>query len=396
MNRRTFFLGGAFAAAALASDQVVVGLIGAGARGMQLLRECLTHPSVRIGAVCETYEPRMFGAGALARSKGHHTRYYRVYSDLIADTDVDAVIIATPDFWHHRMTREALRAGKDVYVEQPLCLTWEQGVDLLRAEAESRKIVQVGSQRRSSPLFIEAAREIAAGPVGRIQMLRAHRSSSYLHAHVLRRGGVKLPEPLNFQDWQAAAATKVDYSPDRFLNWRFYADYGGGAVTDLGCHAVDGLNMLTGLSYPVSVKAGGALPEAEGFDVPANASIIVEYGDRQVAAVSVDAAVEVPPREQELSAVDGAGGRLEITPYGYRSWDAGAAVPAVQRSLLNGPEEATRRHLATFLEAVRSRNPANAPIRVTFPSTLICQMANLSIRSGATVRWNAADRKVEA
>jgi predicted dehydrogenase len=156
MHRR-FFLFTASSAALWAqaspSRQLVVGLIGAGFRGLQLLRECLSIPSIRVGAVCETYEPRMFGAVALARSKGHTTRAYRIYADLIADSDLDAVLIATPDFSHHQMAVDALRAGKHVYVEQPLCLTWQEGVELLNAEKSSRNIVQVGSQRRKQPIL---------------------------------------------------------------------------------------------------------------------------------------------------------------------------------------------------------------------------------------------------
>src|SRR5580658_9830731 len=190
MNRRLFIAAGAsaLAAATAPSGQIVVGVIGAGFRGMQLIRACLDQPPVRIGAVCETYEPRMFGAGAITRARGHRTRYYRIYRDLIADGDIDAVIIATPDFSHHMMTMEALNAGKHVYVEQPLCLTWEQGVELLKAERASSRVVQVGSQRRSSPIYMEAAKRMSTGELGRLQMARAYRLSNSLRAGVLKRG----------------------------------------------------------------------------------------------------------------------------------------------------------------------------------------------------------------
>src|SRR6516165_5255051 len=260
MNRRVFlFTAGSngLCAQAPPSRQLTIGLIGAGFRGLQLLQQCLAQPSIRVGAVCETYEPRMFGAVALARSKGHSTRAYRIYADLIADSDLDAVLIATPDFSHHRMTLDALRAGKHVYVEQPLCLTWQEGVELLNAEKGTRQIIQVGSQRRSSPFFLEASQEIGAGRIGEIRMVQANRTSSYLRPGVLRRGGAKLREPLNFPDWQATAASKAPYSPDRFLNWRFYSIYGGGPVCDLGVHILDGIHLLTGSSFPAIVTARG-------------------------------------------------------------------------------------------------------------------------------------------
>jgi predicted dehydrogenase len=371
MNRRIFIFtaGSSLCAQTLPSKQVVAGLIGAGARGSELLHACLADPAIRIGAVCETFEPRMFEAVALARSKGHRTRYYRLYGDLIADKDVDAVIIATPDFWHHRMTLEAIRAGKDVYVEQPLSLTWQEGVEMAAAEGESRQIVQVGSQTRSSRFW---AGHEAATP-GRTRLAQAQRYSDYLRPGVLRRGGFKLSDPLNFVDWQAAAATQVPYSPDRFLNWRFYLLYGGGVVSDLGCPAMDVLHMLVGLDYPVAVKASAIRSSEKGFDTPERAVLTVEYPG-MLASVSLDGAATRP---DQFWSVDG--GRIVL----------GQEIDAEE-------PETTRRHLTNFFDSVRTRKPPNASIRGTFPATLICQMANLSIATGHTAHWDVSRSQVES
>jgi hypothetical protein len=96
------------------------------------------------------------------------------------------------------------------------------------------------------------------GALRRVQLTNVMRYSSYLRAGVLRRGGFKLRDPLNFPDWQAAAGAQVPYSTDLFLNWRFYSIYAGGCVTDLGCQALDGIHMLTGAAFSASVKASGA------------------------------------------------------------------------------------------------------------------------------------------
>ncbi|PWU09924.1 MAG: hypothetical protein C5B51_05370, partial [Terriglobia bacterium] len=305
MNRRHFLFTGSgiLAAQALPSKQVVVGMIGAGARGRQLLELCLAQPSVRVAAVCETYEPRMFEAVALARSKGHRTRYYRIYGDLIADQDIDAVMVATPDFSHHRMTLEALKAGKDVYVEQPLCLTWQQGVELLEAEKASRQIIQVGSQRRSSPLFEQT-------DIGRVRSVAARGFTNYLRPGVLRRGGVKFREPLNFPDWQAGAASQMPYSPDRFLNWRFYSIYGGGPVADLGSHILDGIHRLTGAGFPVAVSATGMASGEEGFDTFERAAVNVEYAGGMLVSLLIDGAAA---RRQEHTALYGDSGARNIS-----------------------------------------------------------------------------------
>jgi predicted dehydrogenase len=388
MHRRFFvFTAGSAAVSAQVppSRQLQVGVIGVGFRGIQLLRQCLSIASIRIGAVCESYEPRMFGAVALARSRGHSTRAYRIYSDLIADSDLDTVLIATPDFSHHRMTLDALGAGKHVYVEQPLCLTWQEGVELLNAEKGSRNIIQVGSQRRSSPFFLEASHEIGAGTIGSIRMVQANRTSSYLRPGVLRRGGPKLREPLNFPDWQATAATKVPYSPDRFLNWRFYSMYGGGPVCDLGVHVLDGIHLMTRVDFPASVTARGVRSTVEGFDAAESGVVVAEYPNGLLVSIAIDGAAASP---HEVSVLDGVDGRIEIEPGVARG-------SAVRRNLDPDLENATRRHLENFFESIRNHTRPSAPVSAALPATLICQMANLSIVSNSQVRWNAKEFRVQ-
>jgi predicted dehydrogenase len=245
-------------------------------------------------------------------------------------------------------------------------------VELLNAEKDSRQIVQAGSQRRSSPFFLEAARQIAGGALGRVQMAQANRTSSYLRPGVLRRGGVKFREPLNFPDWQAAAASKVPYSPDRFLNWRFYSMYGGGPVADLGVHVLDGMHLLTGAGFPTTVKASGVPSTEEGFDTSERATILVEYPNGLLASLTIDGAAA---GQQELSVIEGANGRMKIEPRESR--------------------DATRRHLENFFESVRTRKRPNAPISAVLPATLICQMANLSIAANRPARWDAGTSRVE-
>jgi len=376
---------GALAVAKAPAGQIVVGVIGAGFRGMQLIHACLDHPSIRIGAVCETYEPRMFGAGAITRARGHKTRYYRLYRDLIADGDITAVIVATPDFSHSMMTLEALKAGKHVYVEQPLCLSWEQGVELLKAERDSNRVVQVGSQRRSSPIYIAAAKGISAGALGHLRMARAYSDSDALRPGVLKRGGVKLTEPLNFFDWQAGLAVKAPFSVDRFLNWRYYSEYGGGAVTSLGCSVLDGIHMLAGANFPLTVKASGVPTTVEGFDTFERAALTVEYPGGQLVTLALDAAAQ---NRRELTSLDCDAGHADITPDEYTG-------PPLPRRLVDGEGIATRAHLANFVDAIEGRGSARAPVSAAFGATLVCQMANLSIRAGRTARWNAAEQRVE-
>jgi len=136
MERRTFLLSGATAwAAAAPSDQVVLGVIGSGGRGTLVMTVFQKDPAVRVGAICDVYEPNLEKAlSTAARTPGSRPKAYRNYKQLLEDKDIQAVLIATPEHWHHRMVLDALAAGKDVYVEKPLCQTPEQGVELVEAE----------------------------------------------------------------------------------------------------------------------------------------------------------------------------------------------------------------------------------------------------------------------
>src|SRR5262245_36510032 len=150
MNRRSMMLAGgaAFAARAAPSDRIVMGVIGSGGRGTFVMTVFQKDSGVNVGAICDVYEPNLERALSTAAKGGSHPKPYRNYKQLLADQEIQAVLIATPEHWHHRMVLDALAAGKDVYVEKPLCQTPEQGRELVEAEKKSKNIVQVGMQWR--------------------------------------------------------------------------------------------------------------------------------------------------------------------------------------------------------------------------------------------------------
>src|SRR5450759_507026 len=172
--RRTFLLAGAGAIAAHAappSDQVMLGVIGSGGRGTFIMSVFQKDPALRVSAICDVYEPNLENAiSVAAKVPGTHPKVYRNYRELLADKDVQAVLIATPEHWHYQMVLDALAAGKDVYVEKPLCQTPEQGVELVAAEKKTKQIIQVGMQRRSYDLYIEGSQIVASGTLGKVRM----------------------------------------------------------------------------------------------------------------------------------------------------------------------------------------------------------------------------------
>src|SRR5262252_208062 len=142
-NRRMFLLNAAGAMAvhaAAPADQVVLGVIGSGSRGTFVMTVFQKDPAVRIGAICDVYEPNLEKALSTASQGGAKAKAYRNYKELLADKSIDAVLIATPEHWHAQMVLDALAAGKDIYVEKPLCHTPEEGIRLVEAERKTKQI----------------------------------------------------------------------------------------------------------------------------------------------------------------------------------------------------------------------------------------------------------------
>src|ERR1700751_4498492 len=157
--RRTVLLSAAGAVAAHAvppSDQISLGVSGSGSRGTFVMGVFQKDPALRVSAICDVYEPNLEKAiSAASKIPGTHPKVYRNYRELLADKDAQAVLIATPEHWHYQMVLDSLAAGKDVYVEKPLCQTPEQGVAGGEGERKTKSIVQVGMQRRSYDLYQE-------------------------------------------------------------------------------------------------------------------------------------------------------------------------------------------------------------------------------------------------
>ena len=126
-----------------------------------------------MGAICDVYEPNLEQAISAAVKGGSQPKAYRNYKDLLADKDIQAVLIATPEHWHYQMVMDAIAAGKDIYVEKPLCRTPEEGVALVQAEKNSKCVIQVGMQRRSYDLYLAARKIVASGTLGQVRMVRS-------------------------------------------------------------------------------------------------------------------------------------------------------------------------------------------------------------------------------
>ncbi|HEU0119993.1 MAG TPA: Gfo/Idh/MocA family oxidoreductase [Bryobacteraceae bacterium] len=393
MNRRTFWMGAAGAAFA-ADGRVTLGVIGAGGRGAYVMTEFQKDTALRVGAICDVYEPNLERAlGTVRKAQDESARAVRRYQELLADRSIDAVLIATPEHWHHRMVLDALAAGKDVYVEKPLCQTPGQGVELVEAERKSKQIVQVGMQRRSYDLYMQGREIVAAGTLGAVRMVR----SWWLNNQLGGGPAAALEGKLDWEQWQGPAARHA-MDPLRFRNWRLFADYAGGIVADQGAHVFDGIHMLMNASYPLAVTAAAGRVHRPNVDTPESVVVTAEYPEDFLGVFSINyAAMRYATKNDQLNQLDGDKARMDIGRETLRVFAAGKEEEvAVERKSARGFGFATELHVRNFLECVRTRKRPTAPMALGFQAALVVQLANLSLRQGRRMRWNAAAQRVEA
>src|SRR4030095_2173695 len=286
MNRRMFLMAGASmtVASATPADQVLLGVIGSGARGTFVMGVFQKDPSLRVGAICDVYEPHLEKAlSTAAKVQQSAPVAYRNYKQLLADKNIQAVLIATPEHWHAQMVLDALAAGKDVYVEKPLCQTPEQGVKLVEAERKTKNIIQVGMQRRSYDLFLEGRDVVASGQLGAVRMVRAWWLNNYLGDRTVS----KLDGPLDWEQWQGPAA-RLPMDPNRFRYWRYYSEYAGGILAGQGAHVFDGIHLLMGAGFPSAVNASAGKTHRAGGDMPESVVAIAEYPEDFIAVFTVN------------------------------------------------------------------------------------------------------------
>lgn len=396
-NRRTFlFTAGStmVARAAAPTEQIALGVIGSGSRGTFVMTVFQKDPIVRVMAICDVYEPNLTKAIATASQHSSTSpKAYRNYKELLADKDVEAVLIATPEHWHAQMVLDALAAGKDMYVEKPLCHTPEQGVHLVEAEKNTKSVIQVGMQRRSYDLYQQGRELVASRKLGAVRMVRSWWLNNYLGGGV----ATKLDGPLDWEQWQGPAPHHP-FDANRFRQWRFYSDYAGGILADQGAHVFDGIHMLMDAGYPVAVNASAGKPHKPGVDQPESVVAIAEYAQDFIGVFSINyAAMKYKLRNDQLNQLDGDLARMDIGREELKIFPRGAEdEPSFGQKSERGFGYATDLHVQNFLECVRSRKQTTAPMRLAFQAALVVQMANLSLKQRRRLRWNAAAARVEA
>ncbi len=392
MLRRAFLAAAAVSGSRIegANERLRGAIIGSGGRGRLLTAE-FKEVGVEMAAVCDVYGPNL-EAGLKVASTG--ARSYHDYRKLLEDRQIDVVIVATPDHWHAQMVIDAVEAGKDVYVEKPMAHTIEEGFRMIEATRRTRRVVQVGTQRRSYDVFNEAAQIARSGKLGPVRLVNAWWVNNQRTLRAARLAG-----ELDWNAWLGPSPRRA-LDPVRFFNWYYFWDYSGGMMVGQAAHVVDAIHWLMGSSFPLAATCAAAPPALEGAEVPETTCMCLEYPEEYLAVFTVGyRAMRYNLFNDQMKQFHGTEARFDVGRESYALYPQSNDIdpkPSLEVRRPGSFPAATRAHIRNFLECVRSRQDPTATVEMGQWTNVALCLAMESLRTGRRVRYNAAAKRAES
>ena len=382
LNRRSFLVAGGMTALAStrawgANNTIRLGVIGAGGRMQNLLDAADQAGPCEIVAVSDVYTPHR--DAVKEKYKGMPTTHLH-YEEVLSQ-DVDAVLIAAPDHWHVKMAVDALAAGKDVYLEKPVTHTIEEGATLTHAVRSSKHILQCGMQQRSWSHFRDAVDMIQGGSLGRITQVRTYWWQNYQRDW--------RPKPLDEQalDWKLWLGSAPDqpFSNERYSHWRWYWNFGGGAMTDLFAHWIDVVHWAMKVDQPRAAQMLADKYLFEQWDCPDTIQAAFRYPG-----------FDVVYEGMMSSSIDDGGlefrgteATLKINRSGFSVHQEGVKEP--QNPVISGHSfrDGTITHMENFFDCLRTRKDPNAPVEAGVAAARAGHIGNYAYLHGGQAAWPA-------
>ncbi len=403
-----------------ANDKIRMGFIGLGNRGSQLLELFMQNKDVEIVALCDIYEPYLLRDRSkvdpryLADRAGQVPKMgekfnnkpilYHDYRKLLEDKNIDAVCIATPDHWHAIQMVEAVKAGKDVYVEKPLTQTIKEGRTMVNVWKASDRVVAVGLNRRGNEVYQKLAKEIPAGKIGQVTLARAARVSNMFPDGIGKLKAEQPPGDFNWDMWLGPRASRpyqYNIAPYMFRWWGDFSSQMG----NWGVHYMDAMRWMMGEVAPVAISAhGGKYVLDHDGDIPDTMQVTYEFASKKMISFSIfeaSGSEMLPYGEIELR---GTKGNLYASQDGYKivpskkgqfqNWKEKELIKADEmavptQNLTDGSNSyATANVIRNFLDCIKSRGIPLCTLEEGHRSTSFAHLANIALATGKRLQWD--------
>ena len=427
MNRRDLLQAGAGAGVALAASRAAsaapypaefagrkhrVSLIGSGWYGKADLLRLVQVAPVEVVSICDVDRLMLDeAAGLIAERQASHKRprTYTDYRDLLKEKDAELVLIATPDHWHALPMIAAVQAGAHVYVQKPISVDIVEGQAMVAAARKYNRVVQVGTQRRSTPHLVEARNEIVkTGKLGNVR-----HAEVYCYYHMRARENppdTQPPAHLDYEMWTGPAPMRPYNALVHPRRWRAFMEYGNGIVGDMCIHMLDMTRWMLGLGWPKVVSSSGGIlmDKASKANITDTQSATFDFGDTTVVWQHRTWGHAADPAYPWGATLYGDKGTLKLSVHGYDfiPMNGQPVHKDVTMELEQYPEDKTekdlerhvapaiRHHMMDWLRCIQSGARPVADIEEGHISTTSCILANLSQQLGRSLTWDAEKQRI--
>ena len=425
MLRREFLRAGAAAGLALSALNVYagaasdskpkrVGLIGTGWYGKADLWRLNQVAPIEIVSMCDVDKRMLAEAADMAAERQPSKKKPRTYGDfreMLKEKDLDIALIATPDHWHALAAIEAMKAGADLYLQKPISADVVEGQAILAAARKYKRVVQIGTQRRSTPHLAEARdRFIREGKLGKIGLVEI-----CCYYHMRARGNPADSPPPEYLDWEmwTGPAPMRGYNPIAHpRGWRAFMEYGNGIVGDMCVHMLDMTRWMMGLGWPKSIgSVGGILVQKDSkANISDTQTATFDFGDLNVVWQHRSWGSSPDAKYPWAGTFYGDKGTLKVSVNGYDFIAADKGAEPIHKDvdfeLDKYPQDknekgielfaspAVRYHMKDLLANIESRGRPVADVEEGYISTASCVLANISMQLGRSLAWDPAAGKV--
>ena len=388
-----------------------VGLIGAGWYGKCDLFRLIQVAPVEVVSICDVDKQMLSEAAdhiSVRQASHKKPRTYSDYREMLKQKDLDIVLIGTPDHWHALQMIAAVEVGADVYCQKPISVDVAEGEAMVAAARKHKRVVQIGTQRRSTPHLVEAREIVREGRLGKIGLVE---TQCYYH---MRATGnppdTAPPANLDWEMWTGPAPLRPYNALAHPRGWRAFMEYGNGIVGDMCVHMLDMVRWTMGLGWPKRISSSGGIyvDKASKANISDTQTASFDYGDTEVIWQHRSWGEANDPKYPWGATLYGDKGTLKMSVMSYDFIPNKGQpihkdvtyefeqypVDRDEKDLERHVAPAIRHHMQDMLHAIETRGKPVADIEEGYISTASCILANLSMRLGRSLTWDAQKQQV--